>query len=77
MHSTEHALLPHPGHETAQSTKQIDPVCGMRVTADSAHHASVQGRHFLFCSAHCRDKFLADPARYAGAQLSPPVGSQA
>ena len=82
MHSPEHsALMPGhkalPGHGTAETTKQIDPVCGMRVAADSPHHASFQGQDFLFCTVRCRDRFLTDPAHYAGGQLSPPVDSQA
>ncbi len=42
----------------------IDPVCGMKVAADSPHHAMHGGQHFGFCSASCRTKFLADPVRY-------------
>ncbi|WP_341677268.1 heavy metal translocating P-type ATPase [Niveibacterium sp. SC-1] len=43
-----------------------DPVCGMRVRADAgkptAEHAGVL---YHFCSAHCREKFVATPERYA------------
>lgn len=42
-----------------------DPVCGMSVdphkTKLRAEHA---GRTYYFCSAGCRTKFIADPARY-------------
>jgi len=39
----------------------------MKVAADSPHHAMHGGKHFAFCSASCRTKFLADPVRYANA----------
>lgn len=41
-----------------------DPVCGMRVTADSPHHAEHQGQSFHFCSSKCLGKFKADPEKY-------------
>src|ERR1051326_5364818 len=42
-----------------------DPVCGMMVDpATTAHHADRAGRHYVFCSGKCRDRFLAGPARY-------------
>ena len=42
----------------------IDPVCGMSVKADSPHQATHGGHDYRFCSAGCRSKFVADPARY-------------
>jgi len=45
-----------------------DPVCGMTVDpASAATRADYAGRTYYFCCAGCRDKFLADPARYVGA----------
>jgi P-type Cu+ transporter len=41
-----------------------DPVCGMSVTADTPHLLLHEGQRHLFCSAGCRTKFAADPARY-------------
>ncbi len=41
-----------------------DPVCGMTVKADTPHRAVHDGHEILFCSAGCRTKFRADPARY-------------
>ena len=42
-----------------------DPVCGMDVdphaTKHTAHHG---GRVYYFCSASCRDKFMASPVQY-------------
>ena len=43
----------------------IDPVCGMEVEADNAgEHVSYGMIVYYFCSAECREKFEADPARY-------------
>jgi Cu+-exporting ATPase len=44
-----------------------DPVCGMTVDPHaSPHRAQHQGRTYYFCSAGCRTKFAADPAKYLG-----------
>jgi len=46
-----------------------DPVCGMTVTPETAAaRVEHDGREVLFCSTGCRDRFVADPARY----LAPP-----
>lgn len=46
--------------------QEKDPVCGMTVdpksAAGSTEHA---GKTYYFCSAGCRQKFLAKPAQYA------------
>jgi len=40
-------------------------VCGMTVVvAGARHRAEHAGRDFFFCNARCREKFLADPARW-------------
>jgi len=52
-----------------------DPVCGMRVGPDAAHRASYQGRTYAFCSAGCKARFEADPARYASAESAGPQAS--
>ncbi len=57
------------GHHAAQghpSEKQLkDPVCRMTVDAETAkHRAEHAGQTYYFCSAGCRTKFVADPARY-------------
>jgi Cu+-exporting ATPase len=47
-----------------------DPVCGMKVNpAISKHRFEHAGRTFHFCSARCREKFIAAPASY----LTPPT----
>nr|WP_315778132.1 MULTISPECIES: heavy metal translocating P-type ATPase [unclassified Bradyrhizobium] len=49
-----------------------DPVCGMSVDpATSKHRLEHQGQTFHFCSAGCRTKFAADPAKYLAAATAP------
>lgn len=50
----------------ARQTNQplIDPVCGMTVTADSPHMLQHEGQPVYFCSAGCKTKFAANPAKY-------------
>jgi Cu+-exporting ATPase len=49
------------------ATKTIDPVCGMEVDPDrAAGHSEHDGKTYWFCSASCKRKFDADPARYVG-----------
>lgn len=42
-----------------------DPVCGMIVDPATAKGRRVEheGHEYAFCSANCRERFLADPAR--------------
>lgn len=45
--------------------KAIDPVCGMGVDSHMAkHHEDYAGKPYYFCSAGCKAKFDANPARY-------------
>lgn len=37
-----------------------DPVCGMQVAADSGYRHAQEGTEYSFCSAACRDKFVAN-----------------
>jgi P-type Cu+ transporter len=54
-----------------------DPVCGMQIDPNTAAaRETYKGREFFFCNPSCRDKFLANPAKYArpsdaGAELTP------
>ncbi|WP_114238600.1 heavy metal translocating P-type ATPase [Dyella sp. C9] len=69
--STEHAHHGHHGasqDHVAQAAK--DPVCGMSVDpSTAAHRAEHDGHAYYFCAQRCKEKFLADPARY----LQPPA----
>jgi Cu+-exporting ATPase len=52
--------------------KVKDPVCGMTVDpATSKHRHDYHGETFHFCSAGCRTKFAADPAKYLAKEKSP------
>ena len=58
------------GAAVAQTVK--DPVCGMDVDpATSPHHAVHEGEEYHFCSARCREKFVAAPDDYLSG--TPPV----
>ncbi|HEY3300593.1 MAG TPA: heavy metal translocating P-type ATPase [Methylophilaceae bacterium] len=50
--------------ETPEIPSLKDPVCGMTVTDSSPNKISYQGHQIYFCSANCKDKFSANPAKY-------------
>jgi xanthine dehydrogenase accessory factor len=53
---------------SAAAAEAIDPICGMTVTIASARHrAEHEGRSYYFCNPRCREKFLAEPARWTAA----------
>ena len=53
----------HPPSAPANAVR--DPVCGMTVDpATTPHRAEHQGHSYFFCGARCRERFVADPARY-------------
>ena len=50
-----------------------DPVCGMRVDpAAATQRAEHRGQSYFFCGAHCRSRFLADPAQFLEPRPAPP-----
>ncbi len=59
-------MTTHSPHAKAVGAGHVtDPVCGMTVDPHtSPHHAHHAGEDYHFCSARCREKFVADPARY-------------
>ena len=60
-------------HAGSEGGTAVDPVCGMRVEPGaSAHHATPAGRTVHFCSARCRERFIADPAKYLEPQPAAP-----
>jgi Cu+-exporting ATPase len=64
-HKHEHPTG-HSGHGHPLVTDSaIDPVCGMTVDPAKTPHRHVhRGETLFFCSAGCRTKFAADPAKY-------------
>jgi len=72
----------HHTHAAPVAATVKDPVCGMSVDPQTAKHRTTHaGLSYFFCSAGCRQKFEADPARYLapksaaseGAAKAPPV----
>jgi P-type Cu+ transporter len=67
------------GHAPSAAAKpqdQVeDPVCGMTVDPQTTtpHRARHGGVEYFFCSAGCRTKFEAEPARYLAAATPPPA----
>ncbi|NOY44194.1 MAG: heavy metal translocating P-type ATPase [Deltaproteobacteria bacterium] len=59
--------MSHPSHHHHSATVDTptDPVCGMTVDPEkSEHHHTHEGKVYAFCSAHCLEKFRADPQAY-------------
>ena len=55
----------------SHSATAVDPVCGMTVDVATAKHTHVhQGVQHYFCNPRCRQKFIADPARYLHPQTA-------
>ena len=53
-----------------------DPVCGMSVDpATAKHKAEHAGARYYFCSAGCREKFVADPTRFLAEPAHAPAGA--
>ena len=48
-----------------------DPVCGMEVSKDTQRRVQHAGHEYLFCSAHCQQKFADEPARYIQTDPAP------
>ncbi len=65
MTAHDHAH-PHPASPGAR-----DPVCGMTPRPDTPHRALYGDQEALFCSAGCKAKFVANPARYMAAETHP------
>lgn len=56
----------HAAHGNPTASSAIDPVCGMPLDpAASAPVAVHLGKTYSFCSTACRDRFNADPERFA------------
>ncbi len=62
----EHHEHPHGGHDLANvAGTAVDPVCGMKVKIEGARHTHLHGTDkYYFCSARCREKFIAHPEHY-------------
>ena len=49
---------------SAPTAAVTDPVCGMTVDPFTALTLKQDGHQVHFCSEHCRDRFIADPAKF-------------
>jgi Cu+-exporting ATPase len=69
----------HSLEKIAASDNAVDPVCGMTVDPHKTPHRHVhQQCTYYFCSAGCRSKFAAEPAKYLAQQAAvttPPPGT--
>ena len=64
----------HHHHHDNAAEGVIDPVCGMTVDPHTAkHRADYRGHTYYFCSAGCRENFVADPQKYLGARQAETV----
>ncbi|MBN9263233.1 MAG: heavy metal translocating P-type ATPase, partial [Hyphomicrobium sp.] len=70
-HTHDHHHHGHGGHaDAADSVK--DPVCGMTVDPHTAKHRHThEGHPYYFCSDRCREKFIAEPAKYLKPDTKP------
>jgi len=61
-----------PGAPSAEESFVVkDPVCGMDVDPHTAkHRAGHNGQTYYFCSARCRERFVAEPIQYLGEATS-------
>ena len=60
----------HPSNDTVAPAGDVkDPVCGMTIDPHTAKHRYAHdGYPYYFCSSRCREKFIADAARYLQAE---------
>lgn len=70
-HGADHGGSGEGGAMRGALSASIDPVCGMRVDADTGYAKMYRGNSYRFCSRDCLDKFETDPDRYAGKSPAP------
>jgi heavy metal translocating P-type ATPase len=71
-HKHDHAAHAHHGDGAAPAQAVKDPVCGMTVDPHTAKYRHThEGRPYYFCSGRCREKFIADPAKYLSPASAP------
>ena len=59
LHAFRAPTPPPPQKSRGGETMERDPQCGTFVPRGDAVTASVRGQQHWFCSAHCRDVYLA------------------
>jgi len=69
-----HGHAHHEHHDHAHARTVKDPVCGMDVDPlTTKHRAEHDGHAYHFCSARCREKFVADPPAWLEGRPAPPA----
>ncbi len=64
-HACSHGHHHPTDHQVAHPITVYDPVCGMNVDPTATpHRFEANGVTSYFCSAHCREEFAVDPAKY-------------
>lgn len=58
------------GSDSQSASGLKDPVCGMSVTDQSAHHHMYSSHCYYFCSSGCKDRFVTEPEKYLDAGLA-------
>lgn len=48
----------------AEPETRVDPVCQMTVAENQTITAEYNGQNYYFCSEHCKQLFVANPAQY-------------
>src|SRR5690349_4841931 len=75
---SEHGAAAAAAANADQGNTARDPVCGMSVDpATAKYRAEHAGHDYFFCSAGCRDRFAAEPARYLSSGPAPPPATGA
>ncbi len=70
MTTTEPLAARQHRHVLPQSVAATDPVCGMNVDpATTGYRAEHAGKSYFFCSAHCLERFRAEPERFIAPAL--------
>ncbi len=79
MNTHSDASPPPPQGKAAQdATTVLDPVCGMQLDPTrTEHRADHTGTTYHFCSARCRERFVAEPEKYLGSDTGPPAVADA
>jgi YHS domain-containing protein len=54
----------------SSSSKEIDPVCKMKVDKSVIDKSAYKGKTYYFCSPYCKNEFDQNPEKYIGSQNS-------
>jgi len=46
-------------------SKEIDPVCKMKVSRDVPYKSEHNGKKYYFCALNCKQTFDKNPGKYA------------